>query len=129
MIVVDASAIVDKLAFRNVGDRVDAHLASAEWVWAPDLVYVETASALWRLVRGGELTARHARQALDQLRDLPLIAVPHRALLARAWRFRESVRIADAFYLACAEHVQAPLLTTDGRLARGHHGVPVTLIT
>jgi len=129
VIVVDASVVVDKLAFRSVGERVDTHLASADSVWAPDLIYVEVSSALWRLVRGGELTARHARRALDQLRDLPIIAVPHRALLVRAWRLRESVRIADAFYLACAEEVQAPLLTTDRRLARGHHGVPVTLVT
>jgi predicted nucleic acid-binding protein len=42
---------------------------------------------------------------------------------------RSGVRIADAFYLACAAGMDTSLLTTDARLARGHHGVPVTLVT
>ncbi len=129
MIAVDASAVVDKLAFRGVGSRVERHLERSQAICAPDLLYAEVASALARLVLAGILTSEQGGVAIDDLRDLPVVVVPHRDLVKRAWGLRESVRIPDGFYLACGEVMQAPVLTTDRRLALGHHGVPVILVT
>lgn len=39
-------------------------------------------------------------------------------LLPRIWELREDVTTADAAYVALAEHLGAPLVTTDARLAR-----------
>jgi predicted nucleic acid-binding protein len=129
VIAVDASALVDKLTFSLLAEKVERQLVSAAVVAAPDLVHVEVASTLRRLVRLGQMTPVAAEAALDDLAVLPLIVVPHRGLLRRAWAFRESVRVADAFYLACADELGVPLLTSDSRLARGRHGVPITLVT
>lgn len=52
--------------------------------------------------------------------------MPHELLLARAWALRGSTRIADAFYLACAQACDAVLLTCDARLARAS-GTAVTV--
>lgn len=129
MIALDASALIEKLTFSPLGRSVEHLLVRAERVCAPDLLYVEVASSLWRLVRSGQLRSEDAGSAMAELHDLPLLALPHRELVSRAWQLRESVRIADAFYLACADASATSLLTTDRRLARGHHGVPVTLVT
>lgn len=129
MMVVDASALVDLLVNVDRGPRVQWHVARAESIAAPDLIHVETTSALWRMARAGEITVDTASAAVVRAGSSDLVDVPHRRLVAQAWRFREHSRITDAFYLACAEELHAPLLTTDARLARGHHGVPVTLVT
>ncbi|MEJ7795452.1 MAG: type II toxin-antitoxin system VapC family toxin [Nocardioides sp.] len=129
MIILDASALVDVLVSERLGPRVQGHLEREQSVAAPELIHVEVASALWRMERAGDLASDVALSALTHARTFNLTAVAHRDLMGRAWRFREHVRISDAFYLACADLMGAPLLTTDARLARGHHGVPVTLIT
>lgn len=129
MIALDASALVEKLTFGPHGRRVGEILQGSGRVCAPDLLHVEVASALWRLVRAGRLAEADAHAAIEELGTLPVLLLPHRTLLWRAWQLRESVRISDAFYLAAAEAMQTSLLTTDARLARGHHGVPITLLT
>lgn len=105
------------------------HLEAADAVAAPELLLVEVASAMWRLVGAGVLTDRDARRGIEAAGAMDVELVPHRGLLAHAWDFRESVRIGDAFYLACAAQLGTSLLTTDARLTRGHHGVPTTLVS
>jgi len=39
-------------------------------------------------------------------------------LLSRTWELRNNVRTWDAFYVALAEVLDAPLLTGDARLAK-----------
>jgi len=126
---VDASALVDALARNRRSEAVRMHLQSADAVAAPELLLVEVASALWRLVRAGAINDSDARRGIDAVATMDVELVPHRALLPQAWAFRESVRIGDAFYLACAARLGTSLLTTDARLARGHHGVPTTLVS
>lgn len=55
--------------------------------------------------------------------DLPLTRYPHAPFVGRAWALRENITAYDAAYVALAEALDAPLLTTDGRLARstGHN--------
>lgn len=129
MIVVDASAIVDLLARREPWRLVEWHLRQAERLVAPDLLYPEVTSAVARLERAGVLPEAAADLAIKRLRVMPLDVVGHRDLVAVAWELRASVRVTDAYYLACAAAVGTPLLTTDARLARGHHAVPVLLVS
>ncbi len=88
------------------------------WVWAPALVDAEVGQALRRQVRGGEISARKAGAALDDLLEMRLQKVPHRHLVDRAWELRDNVSFYDGLYVALAEALDAPLLTLDGKLAR-----------
>ena len=65
----------------------------------------------------GALDPTAAAQAVDDLAEWPGERYGHRALLARAWELRATVRSWDALYVALAEALGATLVTTDGRLA------------
>jgi predicted nucleic acid-binding protein len=56
-------------------------------------------------------------QAVEDLGAWPGERFGHRLLLERAWQLRESVRGWEAMYVALAEALGAPLVTTDRRLA------------
>ena len=129
MIVLDASAAVELLAGSPVGRRVGS-LLLADDVVAPELLDVETTSALARLVRAGDVTDEAASSRVRALHRMPVVRIPHRPLVERVWRLRDRVRIGDAFYVACAELVAGSLLTTDARLGRAAlSGVTITVVT
>lgn len=95
----------------------------------PALCDAELVSALRQLIRRGTITRDRAREALEDYGDLPLIRHAHQVLLARAFEL-ETFSAYDALYVALAERLVAPLLTTDRRLARAlasTRGVDVTL--
>ena len=46
------------------------------------------------------------------------VRYPHASLAARIWELRENLTAYDAGYVALAEVLDAPLLTTDLRLAQ-----------
>ena len=128
MLVLDASAAIDLLARTTRGGRVADHMARDD-VAAPELLDVEVLSALWRLVRAGELTEAAATTAAARLRAMPVLRVRHELLTEQAWALRHRVRIADAFYLGCARFLGGTLITTDGWLARAPlPGLSVTFL-
>jgi predicted nucleic acid-binding protein len=128
MLVVDASALVAYLTEGEHAEQVRAQLLRpGQVLWAPHLVDAEVGHVLRRETLTGELGARAAHAALEDLRDLPLRRVPHRGLLARAWALRENLSFYDALYVALAERVRATLLTLDGRIA-GAPGVRATVL-
>ena len=118
MPVIDASVLV---AYLVEGEHArparDVVLSNANALWAPHLVDAEIGHALRRVVSAGELTARKARAALQDLADLPILRVPHRTLLDRAWSLRDNVSFYDGLYIALAETLDTPLVTLDARLA------------
>jgi len=129
MHVLDASAAVDLLRGTPRGQRVADRLSADRDVVAPELVYVEASSALLKLVRTGTLPDAEAGQLIRAFTRLPLRAISHAALVDAAWGLRDRLRIADAFYVACAVLLRVPLLTTDARLGRASlPGVTVTTI-
>ena len=118
MIVVDASAAVDGLLDAIGYSDIAACLAGAvEPLAAPDLIDVEVLSVLRRWERRAEISARRARQALDDMRALPIVRYPARALLDRTWKLRHNLTAHDAQYVALAQALPAKLLTTDQRMA------------
>jgi predicted nucleic acid-binding protein len=128
VIVLDASAAVELLLGTAVGDRV-GHAIQPEALLAPELLDVEVVSALARLVRAGVLSAAGGQARVDALRRLPVRRIPHRPLIARAWDLRDRVRVADGYYIACAEWARASLMTTDARLGRAAlPGLTVTVV-
>jgi predicted nucleic acid-binding protein len=75
-------------------------------------------AVLRREVRSRRLDSDRAAQALDDLRDWDVARISHRVLLDDAWKVRDDVSGYDAFYVAAARRLGAPLLTADGPLSR-----------
>lgn len=118
MIVADANIVaVALLDAGEDGDLARERLRGKRLV-APALIDVEVLS-IWRgLVRGGRASAARIEQALDELRDLPLRRADHRPLVHRCWELRDNVTAYDAVYVALAEALAVPLVTSDVRLSR-----------
>lgn len=80
-----------------------------------DLEFVNT---LRGHMRGRLIDPWRAHQAFDQYRRMPLRRHGHFSMLHRVFALRDNLTAYDACYLALAERLDAPLLTSDGRLAR-----------
>lgn len=130
MIVVDASAVIDMLLQSEKGKKVAARILDPdETLHVPHLIEIEVTQVLRRFMLAGELNEARGRDALSDLTDLPLIRYPHTEFLQRVWDMRSSLSAYDAVYVALAEVLDAPLVTTDGKLSRAHgHDVRIELI-
>lgn len=118
VIVVDASVLATALGDDgDDGDRSRERLIH-ERLAAPELVDLEVSSVLRRLFLAGRLPLRRAELAMDDLTNLPLRRVAHRALLGRCWSLGENLTIYDASYVALAEELGTVLVTADVRLSR-----------
>ncbi len=126
MIVLDASALLELLLVTDKGGEVAERIAAPEeTLHAPHLIDLEVAQVLRRYVARRQLDEVRASQALEDLQDLDLNRYPHDVLLGRIWELRHNASAYDAAYLALAETLGAPLLTSDARLrevpdARAH---------
>ena len=129
MKVIDASVLVQALGQTRETAAVAELLAEDVDLHAPHLVDVEVTSALRSLVRRGEISEDRARDARIDLGELALTRYPHGALLDRAWELRHSLSTYGAVYVALAELLDAPLLTSDARTARATgHSAKIELI-
>jgi predicted nucleic acid-binding protein len=129
--VLDASAALELLLQTRLGSRVaERALAAEESLHAPHLLDIEVAQVMRRYTLAGELTVARADDALTDFADLPITRYAHTDLLSRVWSLRESLSAYDAVYVALAEALQSPLVTTDQKLARAHgHGATIELLS
>jgi predicted nucleic acid-binding protein len=120
LIVIDASAEVAILL--NIGQGVEgirSRIARpGETLHIPHLFEIEVLHALRSLTLRGTVSSERARLALDRLRNTRFVCYSHTALTERIWELRENFTAYDAAYIALAEALDAPLVTTDARLAR-----------
>ena len=113
MRVVDAGVVIAVLAgTADPEGLVDDEIA------VPHLVDSEVPNALRRAVVRGALTDVEAGVAMDGFIRLSLTRYPADWLRPRMWALRHDLSAYDATYVALAELMTAPLLTTDRRLAR-----------
>ena len=121
MLVLDASAIVELLFQTVVGKKI-ANIIFNDRVnlVAPELLSVETIQVIRRFINSKELTLERAEQVFQDLRDLPIYYYPHHIVLSRVWDLRKNFTAYDATYLALAENLNAPLITTDSAFKKGY---------
>ena len=92
-------------------------------IWALDELHVpahfdaEVVSALGCLQRAGELTVRQVTTRLQRVSAAPLQRHFLAPLLNGAWKLRHNLRLVDALYVELANRLEAPVVTTDARLA------------
>jgi predicted nucleic acid-binding protein len=124
VIVLDASAAVDWLVQTPVARRIESRIFSRnQTLHAPELLDLEVAQVLRRLVRERALSAARAEAAIEDLLDLRITRYPHSVLLPRIWQLRNNLSAYDAAYVVLAEKLGGTLLTRDARLASaaGHN--------
>lgn len=122
MIVIDAAAFIDAVDGRSsVVDRL-----TGEDLHAPYLFDVEVLSGLRRLVTAGHFNEQRAGEALLVLEQAAIRRHPHTPLLSVIWSLRDRVTAYDASYVALAAALDAPLMTTDRKLA-SVPGLPCTV--
>lgn len=114
---VDAATVVDLICDLPAVEPFRGHLKAATAVAAPAHLDAEVLSAFGRLTRAGQLTRPAER--VDALAAFGAKRWPLPPLLPVAWALVDRITIRDALYVALAATLEAPLVTTDGRLRRG----------
>lgn len=120
MIVLDASAAVDLLLqIQPNASAVSERLGVAgETLHVPALFDAEVVHVLRRYSLRKELPQARAREALEDLEAMRLARYAYLPLLPRIWQLRDNLSAFDAAYVALAEVLEAPLITSDRKLAR-----------
>ncbi len=120
MIVLDSSAGVDYLLGKEPeASWVERRLDEAGWrLHVPHVFDVEVVSAVRRLVVSSKMTVADGTDRARRVAELPLRRYPHPQLLDRVWELHPTVTVADACFVALAEALNIPLVTTDRRLGR-----------
>lgn len=118
MIVLDASALLDALVRSDShGDRARDRLERDLDHHAPHIVKAEALSGLRKLTARGEVAKRRSSPLIRQIMDLHIDTYPIEGLMPRIWALRANLTVYDAWYVALAEALEIPLVTTDHRLA------------
>jgi predicted nucleic acid-binding protein len=118
MIVVDASVLANVVGDDGAaGERARARIAAASSASVPDLADVETVSTLRRRWLAGDLAVERCQLAIEDLISLPITRMPVGPLLHRVFELRANLTAYDACYVALAEALGCPLVTSDRRLA------------
>jgi predicted nucleic acid-binding protein len=100
-----------------------ARLREEDEIVAPHVIDLEILQTLRGLTRGGHITADQASDTRADFRALAVTRYAHGALGDCIWELRHNLTTYDAAYVALAETLDCPLVTSDVRIAEssGHH--------
>jgi len=108
------AALVDSGPVGTWADR----LLGGDDLAAPHLMPVEVTNVLRRAAQSGQISADTAALAHADLLSLRVELFAYEPFSRRVWELRENVTSYDAWYVALAESLKAPLATVDLRLAK-----------
>lgn len=115
--VVDASAVAAALGIgAGHGAWARSNLADDDLA-APHMMPAEVANILRRAVLAGDMSPDSASLAHGELLDMRVELFPYEAQARRVWELRDNLTTYDAWYVALAESLEAPLVTLDRRMA------------
>lgn len=115
-VVVDASVVVAALIDSGPHGAWATDVLRADQVAAPHLLHGEVAHVLRRTVLRTEISDDVGALAHADLLDLRMELFPYEPVGRRAWELRSNLSSYDAWYVALAEALDAPLATLDARL-------------
>jgi predicted nucleic acid-binding protein len=116
--VVDASVVGASLFREQHALAARAVLESGGDLYAPDFLYTELASVIWKRHRRGLISREEALGLLMDARVFLIQVTPSTALVDRALRLalHTGCTVYDCLYLAMAEQTDTVMLTCDQRL-------------
>jgi predicted nucleic acid-binding protein len=122
VLVLDTSAALHVLAHRPAHPALLARLRQEE-LTAPHVIDLELLEALRGLVRGRRVTPDQAEDIRADFGALSITRFAQGGLTDRIWELRHNLTAYDAAYVALAEILDCPLVTSDARMAKasGHH--------
>jgi predicted nucleic acid-binding protein len=127
MIVIDASAFVDLVGGpRSTDEWLTDRVDRARTIHVPAVFDLEVLHSFRGLEAAGKLSGGDLAAALADYVDLRATRYGHEPLRSRVWELRHNLTAYDAAYVALAEALEAPLVTTDVRLA-GSSGHEATI--
>jgi predicted nucleic acid-binding protein len=116
-LVVDASAALAALVDDDAQGRWARSLMAQDDLVGAHVLPAEITSALRGLVMADRLTSESGRRLLGDALDWSIELYPFVGLEGRVWELRDNLTPYDAWYVALAERLEAPLATLDRRLA------------
>jgi predicted nucleic acid-binding protein len=116
--VFDASVLVAALTDTGEAGAWAEDLVGSSSIAAPQILPAEVANVLRRLQSAGRLSLPDATSSHRELLTLRCRLFPYHPFAGRVWELRENLTTYDAWYVALAEGIGAPLATLDARLRR-----------
>ena len=126
MRVVDASVVIKWHVDEVDAEAAEAVRRSAASVAVPELLFAETSSSVWKLVRRGLLSADEGEKIIESIVAGPFVVYSNRLLAKDALRIAIARDITpyDASYIALAISTRAEYVTADRKLFNKVHGSP-----
>ncbi|HEU5127779.1 MAG TPA: type II toxin-antitoxin system VapC family toxin [Glycomyces sp.] len=119
MTVVDASVIVRLLLARKDDAKLREQFDNRTRILhAPNHLDLEVISAVVGMLKGAKLTEDRAREMVASYQRLRIKRHDVALLGGRLVTLRHNFTVYDAAYIALAEQLQMPLLTSDAKFAR-----------
>jgi predicted nucleic acid-binding protein len=117
-LVVDASVAVKWFLPEPDAEPAVAMLRGSHRLIAPDLLWIEVASVLWKVARRGSLSADEAQRMIADAAAFPVEIVESVSLLPDALRIATAAdrTVYDSLYVALAARDSAVMVTADNRL-------------
>jgi predicted nucleic acid-binding protein len=117
-LVVDASTVAEGLTGSGQFETWAESLLKSEALAAPQLMPAEVTSVLRNGTLAGRIPLDVATLAYGELLSLPVVLFSYAPYAPRIWELRANITPYDAWYVALAEALNAPLATADARLVR-----------
>ena len=126
--VIDSSVLVAALVDCGADGIWAEEVLARGSLHAPELAQAESTNVLRRLERAKIITTPEANAAQDDLVRLEIELFSFEPFASRIWELRHNVTSYDAWYVALAESIGAPLATLDEHLAKAN-GVACRFLT
>jgi predicted nucleic acid-binding protein len=127
--VVDASVAVKWVLPEVHSELADLLLGEERELWAPDLIWAEVGSIIWKRWRRGEIPLDTAQFILQAFPGFDFQVYPSEMLVDTAWEIAHTFERSfyDSLYLALAVHQECPMVTADRRLYNALRGASSNL--